>query len=129
MKRAVVFSSKFGSTKAVAERIAEATGADIFNLSDGMPDVSGYDWIHVGTGVYAGNPSKSVRSFVEENAGSMDRASLFLVCALKRGKGDVQLERIAREFGVADAIYFNKGRKQVYVPGSKLEEYIARLVQ
>ncbi|NLL95448.1 MAG: hypothetical protein GX224_06845 [Thermoplasmatales archaeon] len=129
MKRAVVFSSKLGSTRKIAERIAEATGADLFDLADAMPDVSGYDWIHLGTGIYAGGPSKRVREFVDANREKMGRTSLFVACMFDDERGDKQLEKVAKEFGVADAAYFNKSKKQVYVPGSKLEEYVSRLVE
>lgn len=128
MKAVVVYSSKFGQTRAAAERIAEALEADIFDLGKESPDLSGYDKVFVGTGIYAGKPSKSTRDFVYANPQWFENASLFVSCAKKEEKAAKQLEEASKKFKMADAIFFNKPKKQVYVPGSKLEEYIASIV-
>ncbi|NLL95447.1 MAG: hypothetical protein GX224_06840 [Thermoplasmatales archaeon] len=128
MKRAVVFSSKLGSVKVIADRIAEATGADKFDLADGAPDVSGYDWIHLGSGIYMGNPPKEVQDFVAANRDKIDRMSLFVACTLCGTRGDGMTRTLAKRFGIADAMYYDKPESQVNVPESKLEEYISGLV-
>lgn len=54
-KTAVLYRSKYGSTKQYAEWIAEETGADLFRLPRVSPrEISRYDTIIVGGGLYAG---------------------------------------------------------------------------
>ena len=126
MTTAVIYSSKFGSTKKVAEYIAQKIDAEAINVKD-CKDISGYDRIIIGSGVYAGNPSKATIRFVEGNKDKLSSASLFLTCAYNDEKGANQLEAIAGKLGIADAIFFDKAKKQIGAEGSKLEEYIKSL--
>ena len=126
MTTAVIYSSKTGNTKKVAEYIAQKIGAELINVKE-CNDISGYDRIILGCGVYAGKPAKVMRQFVENNKDKLSGASLFVTCLYNDEKGAKQLESIANSFGIADAIFFDKAKKQIGVEGSKLEEYIASL--
>ena len=126
MTTAVIYSSKFGSTKKVAEYIAQKINAEAINVKK-CKDISGYDRIIIGSGVYAGSPSKAITRFVEDNRDKLSSASLFLTCAYNDEKGANQLEAIAGKLGIADAIFFDKAKKQIGAEGSKLEEYIKSL--
>jgi menaquinone-dependent protoporphyrinogen IX oxidase len=54
-KIAVLYRSKYGSTKQYAEWIAEETGADLFSIPHvAARELSRYDTIIVGGGLYAG---------------------------------------------------------------------------
>ena len=126
MTTAVIYASKTGTTKKVAEYIAGKIGAKAISIKD-KPDLASYDRIIIGTGVYAGSPSKAMRNFVAENKDKLANASLFVTCLYNDEKGAKQLENIAESFGIADAIFFDHVKKQFGVEGSKLEEYIATL--
>ena len=126
MTTAVIYSSKTGNTKKAAEYIAQKIGAEPINVKE-CNDISEYDRIILGCGVYAGKPAKVMRQFVENNKDKLSGASLFVTCLYNDEKGAKQLETIANNFGIADAIFFDKAKKQIGVEGSKLEEYIASL--
>ena len=126
MTTAVIYASKTGTTKKVAEYIAGKIGAKAISIKEN-PDLASYDRIIIGTGVYAGKPSKVMRNYVEANKDKLANASLFVTCLYNDEKGAKQLEAIAESFGIADAIFFDHVKKQFGVEGSKLEEYIATL--
>ena len=126
MTTAVIYASKTGTTKKVAEYIAGKINAEAISIKD-KPDLTKYDRIIIGTGVYAGKPSKAMRNFIDENKDKLANASLFVTCLYNDDKGAKQLETIAESFGIADAIFFDGAKKQIGVEGSKLEEYIATL--
>ena len=126
MTTAVIYSSKTGNTKKAAEYIAQKIGAEPINVKE-CNDISKYDKIILGCGVYAGKPAKAMIRFVEENKERLTSASLFVTCLYNDDKGAKQLEKIANDFGIADAIFFDKVKKQIGVEGSKLEEYIKTL--
>lgn len=127
MTTAVIYASKTGSTKKVAEYIALKLKGKAFDVKENI-DVSEYDRIIIGSGVYAGSPSKSISGFVDKNKTALKTASLFLCCMYDGEKGAGQLEKIANSLGIADAIYFNHAKKQIGDANSKLEMYIASLM-
>ena len=126
MTTAVIYSSKLGATRKVAEYIADKIGAEAINVKN-CTDISGYDRIIIGSGVYAGRPSKAIIRFVEANKEKLSAASLFVCCMYNDEKGAKQLEKIANDLGIADAIFFDGAKKQIGAEGSKLEEYIKTL--
>ena len=126
MTTAVIYSSKFGSTRKVAEYIAQKIGAEAIDVKK-CNDISNYDRIIIGSGVYAGKPSKAIRTFVGNNKEKLSAASLFVCCMYNDEKGAKQLENIANNLGIADAIFFDGAKKQIGTEGSKLEEYIKTL--
>ena len=63
MKTAVIYASLTGNTRQVAERIAGAIGADMFDVAT-EPDVSGYDALAVGYWVDKGTAAKPVAEFL-----------------------------------------------------------------
>lgn len=126
MTTAVIFASKTGNTKKVAEYIAQKIGAECIDVKTN-PDLSKYDKVILGAGVYAGKPGKAMTKFVEANKDSLSNASLFITCLYNDEKGAKQLEKIAEGYGIADAIFFDKAKKQIGVEDSKLEEYIKTL--
>jgi menaquinone-dependent protoporphyrinogen IX oxidase len=58
----VVFASKYGSTREVAQAVASALGADIVS-ADTLPDVAAYDLVVVGSPIYAGTYLSAVTEF------------------------------------------------------------------
>ncbi|MCD6303039.1 MAG: NAD(P)H-dependent oxidoreductase [Anaerolineae bacterium] len=104
----VIFTSLDGNTKAVAQAIAEAVGADLAEVQLVKPlptgfmryvvggfnailkrklaiqpvdvDPSAYDLLFVGTPVWAGNYAPALRTFLQEHPVSGKLAALFATC-------------------------------------------------
>lgn len=127
MSSIIIYASKTGNTKKVAEYIASKIGAKAVSVKEDV-DLSQYDRIILGTGIYAGKPGKPMAKFVADNKDKLSSASLFVTCMYNDDKGANQLEAVAKEMGIADAIFFDKWKKQVGVEGSKLETYISSLM-
>lgn len=68
MKTAIIYKSVHrGNTKKIAEVMAEALEADLFDLKDINKDIiNDYDLIGFGSGIYYYKPHKKLRKFVEE---------------------------------------------------------------
>ncbi len=126
MTTAIIYVSKTGNTRKVAEYIASKIGAEAIDVKN-CTDISSYDRIILGTGVFAGRIPKAMRNFVENNKDKLATASLFVTCLYNDEKGAKQLEGIANLLGIADAIFFDGAKKQIGVEDSKLEEYIKTL--
>ena len=127
MRTAIIYCSKTGNTKKVAEYIASKIGAEIIT-ADASVDASRYDKVIIGTGVFAGKLPKAMNEFIDANKGKLSDASLFVTCLYKGDKGAAQLERLAGLVGVSDAIFFNKVKDQIAKEDSKLNEYIRTLM-
>ena len=67
MKTVIIYKSVHrGNTKKIAEAIAEALEADLFDLKDVKKDIiNEYDLIGFGSGIYYFKPHKELRKFVE----------------------------------------------------------------
>ena len=80
---AVVFASKYGTTREIARRIADGLGgAHLHDLADGAPDLTGYDTVVLGTAVYAGRPLAAMTTYVASGALDGKRVALF-VCGME----------------------------------------------
>ena len=81
MKTAILYASvHHGNTKKVAEAMAEALSAELFDLTkQGDVDISGYDLIGFASGIYYSNMHKAVRKFAEA-ATFRPGQKVFLVC-------------------------------------------------
>jgi len=81
-KCAVVYESKYGTTKKYAEWIAEDLGADLFERKDASIDtLTGYDVIVYGGGLYAGGVSGL--PFITKNYDKIkDKRILLFTCGL-----------------------------------------------
>lgn len=62
----VVYGSKYGSTKEVAQAIADGLGAEAVNVEED-PDVRPYDLVVIGSPIYGGDYLEAVRDFLETN--------------------------------------------------------------
>ena len=120
------------NTKKLATYIAGKIGADIFNLKEITKiDISGYDEIVFGTGVHAGKPYKQVKEFIEENKEALAGKKLFLFisCMYNDEKGDKQCETISNDFGISNAVYFNKKADEMNDAGfpAAVDDFISKL--
>ncbi|MCQ2052842.1 MAG: flavodoxin domain-containing protein [archaeon] len=126
MKTAVIYASKFGNTKKTAEYIANKIGADAINVKN-AENIEQYERIILGCGIYAGKPSKLMTDFTLKNRKKFKNVSLFVTCLFNGDKGTRQIEKISELYGIKDAIFFDRVKKQIGIDGSKLEEYIKTL--
>lgn len=120
MKVLVAFYSRDGHTRAAAEMIAEALGADVDGIADGRPrrgimgflragydatrgrtteirfskDPASYDLVVVGTPVWNGRVTPAVRTYLERNSGRIRRAAFFATCAGRPGRCIGQMKEI-----------------------------------
>jgi len=88
MKALVAFGTRYGSTKDVAEEIAdvlrtEGYGADVLDLRNKVKEVGGYDLIVVGSGIIAGSWSKDAQRFLGRKGAEMNtkRVAMFACCS------------------------------------------------
>jgi flavodoxin len=66
MKPCVVYFSRTGNTKRLAQAIADTTKAPIFDMSGTMPStIETYDLIILGTPVEGSSPAKETKAFIE----------------------------------------------------------------
>jgi flavodoxin len=64
-KPLVVYFSKGGKTKKVAESIAQELQCQTINIMESTPDLSDLDLLVVGSGTYGGKPDKKLQEFLE----------------------------------------------------------------
>ena len=76
-KPAIVYASKYGSTKQYAQWLQELTGGDLYTNKEVTPEtLATYDTIIFGTGTYAGK--MPVASFIKENFAALKEKNLIL---------------------------------------------------
>jgi len=68
MKTIILYSSKSGNTKKIADLIASQVGCDAIRITaDSIPlnlDLEGYDLVFVGTGLFAGTPNEDMVRYI-----------------------------------------------------------------
>jgi flavodoxin I len=64
MKSLVVYFSRGGNTRKVAEAISQELGCRASNVMKGTPDVSGLDLLMVGSGNYGNNVGNGLQGFL-----------------------------------------------------------------
>ncbi len=68
MKTAIIYTSRYGSTKKVAEKIASLLKAElIFSTNDDIADLNSIDNIVLGIPIYAGTTTRDMRTFLKKN--------------------------------------------------------------
>ncbi len=86
-KWAILFGSRYGSTRDASLWTSEGMGwiADIFDAREN-PDLSPFDGIVIGTGIYNGKIDRPLEEYLTKNASSISKKvkALFAVC----GGGD-----------------------------------------
>ena len=88
MKACVLYISRTGNTKRLAEAISELLKAPVFNIADAPePSVTqDFDLLVIGTPVMGLRPTPEVRSFVKRlTEGAGKKTILFCTYAIKQG--------------------------------------------
>ena len=82
-KWAVLFGSRYGSTRDASLWISEGMGwiADLFDAREN-PDLSSFDGIIIGSGIYLGKIDQPLENYLTKNAASLSKKikALFVVC-------------------------------------------------
>ncbi|USS39877.1 flavodoxin [Thermococcus aggregans] len=120
MKTLVVFYSRRGTTKRVAQEIAKALNADVDEVIDKKPrkgilgflragydatrgktteiefekDPSKYDLVVIGTPVWNGRVTPAIRTYLLQNKDKIKNAAFFCTFAGRAGKCLEQMEKI-----------------------------------
>jgi flavodoxin len=112
MKTIILYSSKSGNTKKIADSMASEVGCDAIRITaDNTPpkvDLNGYDLVFVGTGLFAGTPNEDMVRYIGNlnlkttkmfalfitwgGAPRTDKLALKRLKALLEGKGQKVLE-------------------------------------
>jgi flavodoxin len=101
MKPCVVYFSRTGNTKRMAEAISKATKAPCFDMTSCEPSfVENFDLLIIGTPVEGFNPAKEAKSFVE-NLPKTEGKKAIMFCTYALWKG--------RTFGALKKVLANKG--------------------
>lgn len=117
MKTAAIFTSKLGNTRAVAEYIAGRTGMDVFDLKKGAPDISPYERIVLGCGVYAGKLAGRMRKFIEATSFEGKDVQLFVCCKYNDEKGEKQLADLTKDMPfLSFKVFFSEKQKGDVTP-------------
>jgi flavodoxin len=105
MKPCVLYFSRTGNTKRMAEAISEATKAPAFDMTSADPlIVEDFDLLIVGTPVEGFRPAKETMTFVERLPKTVGKKSI-LFCTYALWKG--------RTFGVLKKELSSKGYKTI----------------
>ena len=82
MKTVLVYFSRGGNTRKIAEAIAEELEITSIDVKKESPNVSGADLLIVGSGTYGNKPGKEMVAFLENLESVKDkRAACFSSCA------------------------------------------------
>jgi len=73
MKTLILYASKYGATKEIAQRISQKIGnAVVCDLkNDSIPPLADFDCIIIGSSVYAGSIRKEAKAFAAQNAAGL----------------------------------------------------------
>lgn len=80
MKTLILYSSKYGATREIAQRIANETdGAVICDLKqNNIPSLNLFECVIIGSPLYAGMIQKKVKAFISQNAQALQEKNLGL---------------------------------------------------
>ena len=129
MKPLIIYASKSGNTKKIADSMADQTGAPAIKISSdtcaSAPDLEPYDLIFLGTGLYAGTPNEDLVAYLKAlnlkstkdfalfitwgGAPRSDKMALSKLRLLLEGKNQTVLEEHFAAFGGWKGILMKRG--------------------
>ena len=91
MRTAIFYSTKHGSSRLTAQRIAEGLAenpTEVFDLKNGFSgNLAGFDRIVIGGSIYAGRVHKRLRDFCSQNEAVLLKKDLGLfICCMYEGE-------------------------------------------
>ncbi len=114
MKPCILFFSRTGNTKSMAEAISKAIKAPIFDITSSGPSaVNNFDLLIVGTPVEGFNPAKETTEFVERLPKTKGKkAIVFCTCALWKGRTFSTLRKKLASKGYETMLNISKKMKK-----------------
>jgi flavodoxin len=129
MKTIILYSSRSGNTKKIADSMAAQIGCEAIKIASGSDastvDLEAYDLIFVGTGLYAGTPNEDIVKYLGKlklkgtklfalfitwgGAPKSDKMALMRLRTLVEGKGHKVLEEHFAAFGGWKGILMKRG--------------------
>jgi flavodoxin len=146
MKSVVVYYSMRGTTKKIAERIAEVLGCDLEEIREPrvrkgiigflrsvreaiwktLPpiyepekNIGDYELVVLGTPVWAGTMSSPMRSFLEKHGRRMKRTAFFCTAGGSAGRTLREMEAVSGHKGIAELALVAAGAKYRDVSGGE----------
>jgi menaquinone-dependent protoporphyrinogen oxidase len=109
MRTLILYATKYGATKQIAEDIAGLMGDSVlFDLKDARPpELDGFDRIIIGSSVYAGSIRKEAKAFLSKNAGALKDKTVGLFLS---GMSGGEVEKVFTSNFPADVLAFSKAR-------------------
>jgi Flavodoxin len=92
MRTLIIYATKYGATKIIAESIASLLeDADILNISSNHnPKISDYDFIVLGSPLTAGKIRKEIKKFAEKYADELKSKNLGLYVSGLQASGEAE---------------------------------------
>ena len=88
MRTIILYATKHGAAREVAERISAGLGGvDLFDLKqEKLPDLREFECVIVGSSVYAGSIRKEAKSFLAKNVEALkDKQFGIFLCGMSKG--------------------------------------------
>lgn len=123
MKIRVMYYSRSGNTKKVADAIASSVGLKAETVPPSFP-LENVDLLLLGTGIYAGKPHSKLRQFVESlNVKRVKNVAVFGTCG-GQDSAVKQVQDILKNKGVnvVDEAFLCKGRTFFFISRSHPDE-------
>jgi len=106
-KGAIIYASRYGSTAQTAEWIAEEMEgmAEVIPVAEAA-DLSSYDFVILGSGIYGGQLHKDMRAFLEEKKEELSGkiTAIFVVCGATGSYAKGYLDMFAAESGTTPSL-------------------------
>jgi flavodoxin len=114
MKPCVLYFSRKGNTKRMAEAISQSTKGPVFAMTSSDPSVvEDFDMLIVGTPVEGFRPAKETAAFVERLPNAEGKkAIVFCTCALWKGRTFSVLKKKLSSKGYDTVLTISKKMKQ-----------------
>jgi menaquinone-dependent protoporphyrinogen IX oxidase len=127
LKAIVLFASKSGNTRKLAQEIAAQLGCEAVQIigSRAAVDLELYDLVFLGTGLYAGTPNEDVQYYLQNlklksqkqfalfitwgGAPNSDRMAISKIKQFLQNKGQTMLDDVYKSFGGWKFVLMKRG--------------------
>jgi flavodoxin len=121
MNAVVVYFSRTGNTKRLAESLAETAKAPLFELSQAEPSkIAAYDVLIFGTPVEGASPAKEARTYLESLAAAAGKKAI-IFCTWKLFGNERTMKAIEKELSAKGYETVLKVSKKGMKPGETVD--------
>ena len=121
MNMCVVYFSRTGSTKRLAQAIADMAKAPIFDLTSTPPsDLANFDLIILGTPVEGSSPAKETAAFIESMP-KVDGKKLILFCTYRAFGNERTMKKMEKELEKKGYTTIGKASKKGMKPDKETD--------